>query len=115
MEAAFDAFPNLAKMAATIRRQPGVDRHELSATLFTRAGAIAARNYELHGIVDRIGTGDAFAAGVLHGLLRGWNDANALDFGLAAAATKHSIAGDFNLASEAQVQAVCSGALDVRR
>ena len=69
----------------------------------------------MHNIVDRIGTGDAFAAGVLHGLLNAWTDERALAFGLAAAAVKHSIAGDFNLASEAQVEAACDGALDVRR
>ena len=115
MAAAFDAFPNLARIAATTRSQVSHDRHDLGATLHTRTGAIAARVVELHNIVERIGTGDAFAAGVLHGLLRGWTDARALDFALAAAAVKHSIAGDFNLASEAQVEAACAGALDVRR
>jgi 2-dehydro-3-deoxygluconokinase len=115
MAAAFEAFPQLQRVAATIRTQHGNDRHDLAATLHTRAGAIAAPGHALHGIVDRIGTGDAFAAGLLHGLLRGWNEEQALGFGLAAAVTKHSIAGDFNLASEAQVLAVCTGALDVRR
>jgi 2-dehydro-3-deoxygluconokinase len=115
MLAAFAAFPNLVRVAATIRTQHSVDRHALSATLHTRDGAIAARSYELQGIVDRIGTGDAFAAGILHGLENSWDDADALEFGLAAAAVKHAIAGDFNLASEAQVQALRTGALDVRR
>jgi 2-dehydro-3-deoxygluconokinase len=115
MAAAFDAFPNLARVAATTRVQLSNEHHKLGATLHTRAGAIATREVELHNIVDRIGTGDAFAAGVLHGLLGGWTDTRALEFGLAAAAIKHSIAGDFNLASEAQVEAVSGGTLDVRR
>jgi 2-dehydro-3-deoxygluconokinase len=115
MAAAFAAFPNLAKVAATSRTQLSNDRHNLGATLHTRTGAVAAREVELHNIVDRIGTGDAFAAGVLHGLVRAWPDDKALEFGLAAAAVKHSIAGDFNLASEAQIEAVRTGALDVRR
>ena len=115
MDAAFAAFPHLTMVAATERTQHSNDRHTLTATLHTRAGGLAAQSYELHDIVDRIGTGDAFAAGVLHGVLRGWSEEKALEFGLAAAAIKHSIAGDFNLASEAQVEAVCSGALDVRR
>jgi 2-dehydro-3-deoxygluconokinase len=115
MAAAFEAFPNLSKVAATTRVQLSNDHHKLGATLHTRAGAIATRDVELHNIVDRIGTGDAFAAGVLHGLLGGWSDARTLDFGLAAAAVKHSIAGDFNLASEAQVEAAAEGSLDVRR
>ena len=115
MAAAFAAFPNLAKVAATTRVQVSNDRHNLGATLHTRTKAVAAREVELHNIVDRIGTGDAFAAGVLHGLLNAWTDERALAFGLAAAAVKHSIAGDFNLASEAQVEAACDGTLDVRR
>jgi 2-dehydro-3-deoxygluconokinase len=97
MQAAFAAFPQLKRVAATIRTQYSVDRHDLSATLFTRDGVVAARTYQLQNIVDRIGTGDAFAAGMLHGLNSGWNDAEALEFGLAAAALKHSIAGDFNV------------------
>jgi 2-dehydro-3-deoxygluconokinase len=113
--AAFAAFPQLDKLASTVRTQHSVDRHELSAVLHTRSGAISTRTYELPGIVDRIGTGDAFAAGVLHGVEKGWTDQQALDFGLAAATLKHAIAGDFNLASEEQVHAVCTGALDVRR
>jgi 2-dehydro-3-deoxygluconokinase len=115
MAAAFEAFPKLSKVAATTREQFSIDHHKLGATLHTRAGVIATGDYELHHIVDRIGTGDAFAAGVLHGLLRGWTDARTLEFGLAAAAVKHSIAGDFNLAGEAQIEAACTGALDVRR
>lgn len=113
--AAFAAFPHLARLAATARTQHSVDRHDLSASLHTRGAVATAGAYQLHGIVDRIGTGDAFAAGVLHGLHGSWSDAEALEFGLAAAALKHAIAGDFNLASEAQVQAVRTGALDVRR
>ncbi len=115
MDAAFAAFPGLQRIAATQRTQLSNDRHQLSATLHTRTGAIGAREYALHDIVDRIGTGDAFAAGVLHGLLREWDDAATLEFGLAAAVAKHSISGDFNLASEAQVAAVQAGALSVRR
>lgn len=115
MAAAFAAFPHLSMVAATSRTQLANDRHDLSATLHTRSGALQARAYQLHGIVDRIGTGDAFAAGVLHGLLRGCSEEDFLAFGLAAAVVKHSIAGDFNLAGEAQIEAVRAGSLDVRR
>lgn len=115
MAAAFTAFPHLSMVAATRRTQLGNDHHHLSATLHTRSGALQSREYQLHGIVDRIGTGDAFAAGVLHGLLRRWSEDMTLEFGLAAAVAKHSIAGDFNLAGESQIKAVSAGALDVRR
>jgi 2-dehydro-3-deoxygluconokinase len=113
--AAFAAFPRLAALAATVRVQHSVTHHHLAATLHTRSGICSASPVALDGIVDRIGTGDAFAAGVLHGMVQGWADSDTLEFGLAAAALKHSIAGDFNLAGTAQVQAARQGAFDVRR
>jgi 2-dehydro-3-deoxygluconokinase len=115
-EAAFAAFPNLKRLAATVRTHHGVHRQDLSATLVTREGLIETEAYPLTGIVDRIGGGDAFAAGVLHGLVTGASDREALAFGLAAAALKHSIPGDFNLVSEAEVRALMAGeGLDVKR
>lgn len=113
--AAFDAFPHLAQIAHTGRRQHGVDRHDLDAHLHTRDGIHSAGPCALQHIVDRIGTGDAFAAGILDGLLRGAAPGEVAAFGLAAAAMKHSIAGDFSPASRAQIEAVMDGALDVKR
>lgn len=115
MAAAFAAFPQLSTVAATVRSQLANDHHKLGASLHTRAGHWQAREYDVQGIVDRIGTGDAFAAGILHGLLCGWSEERSLDFGLAAAVVKHSIAGDFNLAGESQIEAARAGNLDVRR
>jgi sugar/nucleoside kinase (ribokinase family) len=67
-------------------------------------------------IVDRIGAGDAFAAGVLHGLRTGMPDADGLRFGLAAACLKHSIPGDFNLAGSDDIMAFLGEQrFDVRR
>ena len=115
VSAAFAAFPLLQRMASTVRVQHSVDNHDLSGCLHTRAGTVESGSYALRGIVDRIGTGDAFAAGVLHGLQLGWSDADTIAFGTAAGALKHAVAGDFSAASEAQVLAVRTGALDVRR
>ena len=84
-------------------------------TLFARGGApLTSRTYAMHQIVDRIGGGDAFAAGLLHGLLRGDADQTALDFAVAAAVAKHAIRGDFNLASEAEIAAIAAGEGDGR-
>jgi 2-dehydro-3-deoxygluconokinase len=114
--AAFDAFPSLQRIASTVRLQQGVDHHELSAVMFTREGETRTTSYSLTGVVDRIGGGDAFAAGVLHGLLGGMEDHAALEFGLAAACLKHAVPGDFNLSRAADVEAfLAGGALDVRR
>jgi 2-dehydro-3-deoxygluconokinase len=113
--AAFEAFPHLNYVAATHRRQQSVDSHELDAYLHTRTGRYTSGSYSLHQVVDRIGTGDAFAAGILDGLQRGLALDKVVEFGLAAAVMKHSIAGDFNPATRAQIEAVVGGRLDVRR
>ncbi len=91
------AFPRLKRIATTVRTQRSVDDHDLSARMMTRDGLVAARTYSIGRIIDRIGSGDAFAAGVLHGIETGLEDPRTLDFALAAACLKHSIPGDFNL------------------
>jgi 2-dehydro-3-deoxygluconokinase len=114
---AFAAFPHLQWMACTIREPRNVDAHALSGVLVGRdAGTALAPQEEVGPIVDRIGGGDAFAAGVLHGLVKGWEPERTIRFGLAAGCLKHSIPGDFNLVSEADVEAlVGEGRFDVRR
>lgn len=114
---AFAAFPHLQWMACTLRTPRNVDHHALSGVLVGRdAGIALAAEQEVGPIVDRIGGGDAFAAGVLHGLASGWDAQRTIDFGLAAGCLKHSIPGDFNLVSEAEVEAlVGEGRYDVRR
>lgn len=115
--AAFDAFPNLQRLATTLRTQHSVDHHALTALMATRKGdLIAAPEYSLASIVDRIGAGDAFAAGILHGLYTGMPEQDALHFGLASACLKHSQPGDFSLADEAEIAAlVAQQGFDVRR
>ena len=97
------AFPQLKRIATTVRTQKSVDDHDLAAKLMSRDGLITTRTYSIGRIVDRIGSGDAFAAGVLHGIESGLGDQATLDFGLAAACLKHSIPGDFNLSTVADV------------
>lgn len=114
---AFDAFPRLQRIACTTRAQSSVDHHALGALMATRAGALhRVEPRELPGIVDRIGGGDAFAAGVLHGLASGQGDLDSLRFGHAAGCLKHAVPGDFNLCDEADVLALVRGErLDVKR
>ena len=89
----------------------------MGALLLGRGGTRAqAPVRHLQGIVDRIGGGDAFAAGILHGILSGLDADATVRFGLAAGALKHSIPGDFNPVSEADVLALMGEEqLDVRR
>ena len=113
---AFDAFPRLQRVVTTLRVEHNVDRHDISAALATRQSFVKASPYALEAIVDRIGTGDAFAAGILHGLLTRMDEQDSLDFALAAACLKHSVPGDFNLVSAAQVAELVAGrGFSVRR
>jgi 2-dehydro-3-deoxygluconokinase len=113
---AFKRFPNLQRIAATERKIISADHHELGGVMITRTGATRSAARAITGIIDRIGGGDAFAAGLLHGLASGDTDQHMLDFALAAAALKHYIPGDFNLASVADVDFFLSNSgSDVRR
>jgi 2-dehydro-3-deoxygluconokinase len=93
--AAFGAFAPLQRIVATRRVQHSVDHHELSAVMVTRARTLTSPAHQVTSIVDRIGAGVAFAAGVLHGLFTGMSEQDSLDFGLAAGCLKHSVPGDF--------------------
>jgi 2-dehydro-3-deoxygluconokinase len=84
--------------------------------MFTRAGELESRTHFLSGIVDRIGAGDAFTAGVLHGLVTGQDDERTLELATAAAVLKHSLRGDFALFTLEDTQKlVDEPRLDIRR
>ncbi|KQS54266.1 2-keto-3-deoxygluconate kinase [Brevundimonas sp. Leaf363] len=115
-EVAFDTFPRLERVACTVRTQTSVADQTLSAVMFTRSGEHHAPAIDLAGVVDRIGGGDAFAAGVLFGVAAGQDDARSLALGLALSGLKHSITGDFSPFTLADVEAAMEGGgLDVRR
>jgi 2-dehydro-3-deoxygluconokinase len=113
---AFDSLPNLRWMACTARQRETVDTQEYAGLLRTRAGLHTSKTYALSGIVDRIGAGDAFAAGLIDQMLNGADGEKAVEFATAAAVIKHSIPGDFNLATRDEIIAVMSELrTDVRR
>jgi 2-dehydro-3-deoxygluconokinase len=113
---AFDRFASLQWIASTGRTRHSVDVQEISGLLQSRSDVFVTPAYPLHGIVDRIGAGDAFAAGVLHGLISGLGPQNTIRFATAAACLKHSIPGDFNLATAADIELVLAEhRTDVRR
>lgn len=114
-EAAFAAFPSLKLIASTARHIVDADHHRISARVDMRDGAAQTREVAVTGIIDRIGAGDAFAAGVLHAHLNG-GDAEAMaETGLALTCLKHSLPGDASLFGQADIDAFMSGNLDVRR
>ncbi len=113
--AAFDAFPNLRTIASTSRHVEDADRHRIAARIDTPDAACQTAEVALSGIVDRIGSGDAFAAGVLDGLIAGENLEPTAHRGLALACLKHSLPGDASLFRRADIDAFLEGGMDVRR
>ena len=69
-----------------------------------------SKRYDILPIVDRVGAGDSFSAGLIHGLTSGMQPAQALEFAVAASALKHTIPGDVNMVSEAEVLALATAA-----
>jgi 2-dehydro-3-deoxygluconokinase len=101
-----EAFP-LKVVAITIRDNPLVWRNSWTAIALQGGQLLRTRSYEVE-IVDRLGAGDSFAAGLIHGLLD--NDAQkGLDYGVAASAIKHSIPGDFAWVTRDEVEALLKG------
>ena len=114
-EAAFAAFPKLQVIASTARHVVDADSHRVAARVDLRSGGHQTDEVTIAGIVDRIGAGDAFAAGVLHGLSQGGDAVAAANAGLALTALKHSLPGDASLFGQADIDAFLEGELDVRR
>jgi len=118
-QAAFAAFPNLRWIASTARVIAHVDCHWITARLDTPSDSWQTRDVEVAGIVDRIGAGDAFAAGVLHGLMgnddEDGREALAIEYGLALTCLKHSLTGDAALFDQHDIDSFLAGGLDVRR
>ena len=96
------------KVAISLRESLSASENIWSACLLSGNKFIKSPKHRVW-IVDRVGTGDAFAAGLIFSLLKGKTDKEALNFGVAAACLKHSICGDFNLVSVEEVERVAVG------
>ena len=114
-EAAFAAFPNLDVIASTAREIVTADHHRIAARVDLREAAHQTDAIDVTGIVDRIGTGDAFAAGVLHRWLEGADPQTMAQSGLALAALKHALPGDLCLIGKGELEAFSAFVGDVRR
>lgn len=114
-EAAFAAFPKLELIASTARHLVTSDHHRISARVDARGGSHQTAEIDVTGIVDRIGTGDAFAAGVLHAWLDGGDARSMAETGLALTALKHTVPGDMCLLGRAALEGFCASGGDVRR
>lgn len=112
-QALFDAFPDLRHIASTARETIDADTYTLSARIDGRDDAYQTQAVTLRAVIDRIGTGDAFAAGVLAHIGDGLEAA--ADAGLALACLKHYTAGDASVADADDLATFSQGHFDVRR
>jgi len=102
-------FPNLKLLAITLRESKSASHNGWSACLHTGREFLCSRRYDITHIVDRVGGGDSFAAGLIYGLTHLPAPQDALEFAVAAGCLKHSIPGDFNRFSAEEVRALAAG------
>ena len=103
------AYPNLRVIAVTLRESKSASHNGWSACLNDGREFVTSRSYEITNIVDRVGAGDSFAAGLIYGLQRLDGNRQALEFAVAASCLKHSIPGDFMRLSVKEVEALLGG------
>ena len=104
-----ELFSNIKKIALTMRESHSADYNSWSAVLNNRSTFSVSRKYEIHDIVDRVGSGDTFAAGLIYGLNNLDTDRKALEFATAASCLMHSISGDLPLVSLDEVTSLVGG------
>lgn len=105
----FATFPNLRYQAITLRESYSASYNGWSACLYNGKEFFLSPSYEITDIVDRVGGGDSFAAGLIYGLKMGMPDQDALKFATAASCLKHSIPGDANLVTVSEVERLMKG------
>lgn len=108
-ESVLEKYPNVSRIAITLRESESADSNGWSACMNNGSEFLLSRRYEIRDIVDRVGGGDSFSAGLIYGLRSFETDAEALEFAVAASCLKHSISGDFNRVSVTEIRALMGG------
>jgi 2-dehydro-3-deoxygluconokinase len=104
-----DEYPNISVMAITLRESLSADHNRWAACLRDSDGFRHSKRFEMTDIVDRVGGGDSFASALIYALGAYEDRQQALEFAVAASCLKHSIDGDFNRVSVAEVQKLMAG------
>jgi 2-dehydro-3-deoxygluconokinase len=102
-------FPTILKMANTERKLITTSFQKLLAVLWNGTSLLRSKEYEITHVVDRVGSGDAFMAGLIYGLVNGIQDKETLEFAAAAGVLKHTIPGDVNTVTVEEVNALVIG------
>jgi 2-dehydro-3-deoxygluconokinase len=96
-------------VASTLRESFSATHNGWKAMIYDGKEFYESRRYDIEPIIDRVGGGDSFSGGLIYGLLHKPTQGEALEFAVAASALKHTITGDFNLVSVAEVEALAGG------
>lgn len=99
-------YPNLKTVAITLRESRSASHNGWSACLNDRRQFLVSRHYDITHIVDRVGSGDSFAAGLIYGLQKLSTRQEVLEFAVAASCLKHSIPGDFSRSTVEEIEAL---------
>ena len=99
-------YPNLRAVAVTLRESKSASWNRWSACLNNRTSFLMSRAYDITSIVDRVGSGDSFAAGLIYGIQMLPDDAAALEFAVATSCLKHSTYGDFSRTTLSEVNSL---------
>jgi 2-dehydro-3-deoxygluconokinase len=102
-------YPNIKRVAITLRESKSANHNDWSACLYNGKDFFLSRKYSITDIVDRVGGGDSFGGGLIYGLNTYDNEKDALEFAVAASCLKHTIPGDYNRVSAAEVEALMKG------
>jgi 2-dehydro-3-deoxygluconokinase len=103
------AYPNTKKISTTLRDSISSSHNKLKGILWNGKELVESREYDLTHIVDRVGAGDAFMAGLIYGLATRKTDQQTIEFAVAAGALKHSMEGDVSLATAEEVDTLVKG------
>jgi 2-dehydro-3-deoxygluconokinase len=104
-----EKFPRAKKVITTLRGSISASHNTWSGVLYNGEEFLSAQEYDITHIVDRVGGGDSFMAGLIYGLLNYKTDREALEFAVAASCLKHTIYGDANLVSVDEVRKLMAG------
>lgn len=99
---------NFKGVAITLRESKSANDNDWSGMLYTNGEACFSKKYAMH-IVDRVGGGDSFGGGLIYALMSGYEPQQAIEFAVAASCLKHTIEGDYNMMSVAEVQNLAGG------
>ena len=106
---AIDKYPNIKRVAITLRESKSASHNDWSACMYNGKDFFLSRKYAITDIVDRVGGGDSFGAGLIYGLTHYDDEQSALEFAVAASCLKHTVEGDFNRVSVSEVESLMKG------